>query len=273
MSKRSPVYAALLLTVVAGITIFADDQGREPVEINARKVITEADVNRTLIAKPQNRESTGLHSRVLFITKQGCERCENELNRLRAPGGDFEKLQSTGWRIGDGPNNHIQIVDRDEIPDLMQLLKVTEFPTVACIVNGEIIRYFKEGCTTPLDVWTFGWLLKGENERPKSAISELAKVETTGHYRLRGNHWTVEGDPNPSKETVLKHLRGIHGNSSASYGAIETWSTEELRSLHDDIHEREGSSVVATYGAPTYAQPAANGSLDAFSGNRKVMGR
>jgi len=272
MSKRSPVYAAMLLTVVTGITIFADDQGRAPVEINARKIVTDADRNPASISKQQNREPKGLRTRVLFITKQGCERCESELNRLRAPGGDFEKLQSTGWRIGDGPSHHIQIVDRDEIPELMQLLKVTEFPTVACIVDGEIIRSFKDGCTTPLDVWTFGWLLKGENERPKSAISEAARVETTGNYRLRGNHWTVEGDPNPSKEVVLKHLRGIHGNSSAPYGSIENWSTEELRSLHDDIHEREGGGVAATYAVPAYAQPA-NRSLDAFSGNRKVTGR
>ncbi len=272
MSMRSPVYAALLLTVLAGITIFADDQGQDPIKINARKIVTEADGNPVSTAKQQNSDSKGLRSRVLFITKQGCERCETELNRLRANGGVFEKLQSTGWRIGDGPNNHIQIVDYENIPELMQLLKAKEFPTVACIVDGEIVRSFKDGCTTPLDVWTFGWLLKGENERPKSAISEAARVESTGNYRLRGNHWTVEGDPNPSKETVLRHLRGIHGNSSAAYGAIENWSTEELRSLHDDIHEREGGGVVATYGGPAYAQPA-NRSLDAFSGNRKVTGR
>ncbi len=272
MPKRSPVYAALQLIVVAGITIFADDQGRDSVEINARKIVTEADINPAPITKQQDRKSNGLRTRVLFITKDGCERCQSELIRLRAPGGDFEKLQSTGWRIGDGPNNHIQIVDYEDIPELMQLLKVKEFPTVACIVDGEIVRSFKDGCTTPLDVWTFGWLLKGANERPKSAISEAARVETTGNYRLRGNHWTVEGDPNPSKEFVLKHLRGIHGNSSAPYGAIENWSTEELRSLHDDIHEREGGSVAATYAGPAYTQPA-NRSLDAFSGNRKVMGR
>ena len=272
MSRRSPVYAALLLTLVAGITIFADEQGRNPAQINARKIVTEADTNPSASTQQQVRAGNVLRTRVLFIVKNGCERCESELNRLRSPGGDFEKLQSTGWRIGDGPNNHIQIVDHEDIPELMKLLKVTEFPTVACIVDGEIVRSFKDGCTTPLDAWTFGWLIKGENERPKSAISEAARVESTGNYRLRGNHWTVEGDPNPSKESVLKHLRGIHGNSSAAYGAIENWSTEELRSLHDDIHEREGGGVAATYAVPAYAQPA-NRSLDAFSGNRKVTGR
>ena len=272
MSRRSPVYAALLLTVVAGITIFADEQGRNPVEVNVRKIVTETGTSSSAVAKQEIRATNVLRSRVLFIVKKGCERCESELNRLRSPGGDFEKLQSTGWRIGSGANNHIQIVDYEEIPELMQLLKVSEFPTVACIVDGEIVRSFKDGCTTPLDVWTFGWLLKGENERPKTAISEAARVESTGNYRLRGNHWTVEGDPNPTKDAVLQHLRGIHGNSSAAYGAIENWSTEELRSLHDDLHEREGGGVGATYSGPAYAQPA-NRSLDAFSGNRKVTGR
>jgi hypothetical protein len=273
MSRRSPVYAALLLTVVAGITIFADEQGRNAIEVNVRKIVTESETKPSASTKQEGRADNVLRSRVLFIIKKGCERCETELSRLRSSGGDFEKLQLTGWRIGTGAYNHIQIVDHEEIPELMQLLKTTEFPTVACIVDGEIVRSFKDGCTTPLDVWTFGWLLKGENERPRSMISEAARVESTGNYRLRGNHWTVEGDPNPSKDTVLKHLRGIHGNSSAAYGTIDNWSTEELRSLHDDIHEREGGGAVATtYSGPAYAQPA-NRSLDAFSGSRKVLGR
>ena len=182
-------------------------------------------------------------------------------------------MQAAGWKISDAADSHIQIVDSDLTPQVIELLKAREYPAVACVVDGEIVRSFKDGCTTPLDAWTFGWLLKGVSERPAAAISEAARVETTGNYRLRGNHWTVEGDPNPSKESVLRHLRGAnHANSAAPYGAIENWSTEELRSLHDDIHEREGGGVAAVYAGPTYA-PAANRSLDAFSGNRKVTGR
>lgn len=83
--------------------------------------------------------------------------------------------------------------------------------------------------------------MTGRNERPAEPVSEPARVATTGHYRLRGNHWSVEGDFNPTRETTITHLRGPnHVNSIAAYGDIETWSLEELRSLHDDLHEREG---------------------------------
>ncbi len=272
MSGRSPICAALLLAVVAGYAVLADDQGRSSVEFGERKTATAVDSNRSYSTKQAVSSANARRARVLFITQKDCERCERELNRLRKPGGDFEAMQSRGWKIGETADNHIQIVDRDAIPELIQLLKVREYPTVACVIDGEIVRSFKDGCTTPLDAWTFGWLLKGENERPKPFISETARVETTGNYQLRGNHWSVEGDPSPAKETVISHLRGpSHAHSLASYGAIENWSYEELRSLHDDIHEREGGGAVASYGQSQ--PPAANRSLDAFSGNRKVTGR
>src|SRR5207302_524627 len=108
------------------------------------------------------------------------------------------------------------------------------FPTVICISDKEVVRSFNSGCTTPLDSWTFGFLLKGENERPKGSILEAARVASTGSYPLRGNHWSIEGVWNPSKERVVSHLRSTHGNQIAANYAIETWSVEELKSLHDD---------------------------------------
>ena len=281
MSGKSLVFAAMLLVVVAGITMSADEQGRSVVEFSARKIATEG-----VSSLPQSVGSASSSSdagklkatvnrgaRVLFITAKGCERCEQELNRLRKPGGEFEVMQRRGWKIGETEDNHVQIVDRDLIPELVRLLKVRDYPTVACVVDGEIVRSFKEGCTTPLDSWTFGWLLKGQNERPQTVASEAARVETTGNYRLRGNHWSLEGDPNPSKQAVVNHLRGPnHGHASVAYGAIDNWSYEELRSLHDDLHEREGG----TYGNFVQYQqgpPQANRNLEAFSGNRKVLGK
>ncbi len=274
MTGKLPILSALTLIVVAGITLSADKTGQDGVEVETRKVPIESNLLRSPSEsqlESKRRGTTNGSARVLFITTKGCERCEQELNRLRKPGGEFEIMKSLGWKIGEGPENHVQIVDRDEIPDLVRLLKVREYPTVACVVDGEIVRSFKDGCTTPLDAWTFGWLIKGQNERPQSAISEAARVETTGNYRLRGNHWSLEGDPNPTKQHVLDHLRGPnHGHASVAYGAIENWSYEELRSLHDDLHEREGGTY-GVYG--TYQSPAANRNLDAFSGGRKVMGK
>ncbi len=133
----------------------------------------------------------------------------------------------------------IQIVDRDEVPDLVEKLDHQEFPTVACIDHDEIVRYFRSGCTTPLDMWTFGFLAKGIDERPPSAVLEAARVESTGSYPLRGNHWSVEGDWNPTRDKVITHLRGPnHLAQLIPEWHIDDWSLEELRSLHDDLHEK-----------------------------------
>lgn len=183
-------------------------------------------------------------ARVLFITKTDCARCEAELQRLRRPGGVFEKMASVGWKIGGQADAHLQIVDARDLPDLAPALEPADYPAIAGIDGAEVTRYFKTGCTTPLDAWTFGWLLTGKNERPIEAVPEPVQVTSTGKYRLRGNHWSVDGDWNPSKSTVLAHLRSAnHANGATAYGAIEDWSVEELRSLHDDLHERDGGLV------------------------------
>jgi hypothetical protein len=221
---------------------------------------------------PAAKTSSPRSPRVLFITAKDCEACDTELERLQKSGGDFDLMQKRGWKIGEGHENHIQIVDKDSIPDLIKKLNVHEFPTVACIQDGEIIRSFKDGCTTKLDAWTFSWLIKGFNERPTAPIPEAIRVEWTGSYPLRGNHWSVDGDWNPSKEVVIAHLRGaIHGAQIAANYKIEAWSYEELRSLHDDLHEREMGGVVPAsyYGNYYQAQPRG---ADNFSAGRKMSG-
>ncbi len=204
-------------------------------------------------------------ARVVFITAKDCPRCDEELARLNRAGGDFEKLRAAGWKIGAGEENHLQIVDREAIAELVEKLEVREFPTVAAIDGGQIVRSFRSGCTTPLDRWTFGFLAKGVDERPPGSVSEAARVETTGHYRLRGNHWSVEEDWNPAKPKVVSHLRGPnHGHQILSNWKIEEWSYEELRSLHDDLHEREMSS------SGSYSSRGS--STNTFSAARKAGG-
>ncbi len=201
-------------------------------------------------AKPSG-DKRAQNPRVLFIVSDDCERCEQELARLRRPGGDFEKLRLRGWRIGEGPENHLQIVDAESIPDLIAELKPDHFPTVACLSGGEIVRSFHSGCTTPLDLWTFGWLAKGVDERPAGSVPEAARVESTNHYPLRGNHWSIDEDWNPTRERVIAHLRGpAHGRHIAANWEIETWSYEELRSLHDNLHEQEGGGYYAARSQP-----------------------
>lgn len=203
--------------------------------------------------------------RVLFIVSDDCPRCDAELARLRRPGGDFAVMQERGWKIGAGPECHLQIIDREAISDLIAKLDVRDFPTVACVNDDQIVRSFRSGCTTPLDAWTFGFLLKGNDERPPGSISEAARVETTGHYPLRGNHWSIEEDWNPTQTKVVGHLRGPnHGHQIRGNWTIEDWSYEELRSLHDNLHEQEMGGV----SGGSRSQPA-----NQFSAARKVGGR
>jgi hypothetical protein len=193
---------------------------------------TDAPAAKTSVAHERN-------PRVLFITSKDSPLSDKELSRLRQPGGEFEKMRAAGWTIGTGTDKLVQIVDRNDVADLVEKMDVHEFPAVACIDHGEVVRYFRSGCTTPLDAWTFGFLAKGVNERPKGAVLEVARVESTGSYPLRGNHWSVEGDWNPTRDKVITHLRGPnHYWQLVAAWKIDDWSVEELRSLHDDLHER-----------------------------------
>jgi hypothetical protein len=159
------------------------------------------------------------------------------------------------------------------VPDLVAKLKVTDFPVVAGLENGEAIRSFQHGCTTPLDAWTFRWLITGKNERPQAVVPEAIRVASTGSYPLRGNHWSVDGDFSPTRETLVAHLRGAtHGGQIAGRYAVEGWSYEELRSLHDDLHEREmGGAVTTTSPFNNYGRSApASRPANAFSAHRKL---
>lgn len=210
--------------------------------------------------------------RVLFIIAPHCEKCHSALIKLKRLGGDFEAMRARGWKIGDTPDCHVQIVERDSIPELINRLTIREFPTVVCIDGLEIVRSFKSGCTTPLDAWTFGFLLTGKDERPVTIVSETAQVASTGSYRLRGNHWSVDGDWNPSRATMIFHLRSPnHGYQIAANYQIENWSLEELRSLHDDLHEREQRLYPSTASASTRSNTSTS-SRNEFSASRKIIG-
>ena len=178
--------------------------------------------------------------RALFITDKASDKSNAELARLAKPDGEFETMKAAGWLIGEGADNDVQVVDRRLVPELAKELQIQEYPAVCCINHGKIVRSFKSGCTTPLDAWTFSWLIKGVDERPTAPVLEAATVETTGHYPLRGNHWSVNGDWNPTREEVLHILRGPnHAASLLPQWQIDSWSLEELRSLHDNLHESD----------------------------------
>jgi hypothetical protein len=223
-----------------------------------------------LLVTPSASATKPRKTRVVLITDPDSDRSTSELERLSRPGGDFEQLRGRGWKIGPGPENHLQIIDRQQAAALVTKLAPREFPAVACIEGEEIVRSFRAGCTTPLDMWTFGWLHKGIDERPPGVVPEAARVETTGHFPLRGNHWTIDGDANPPRAIVISHLHGgFHGGQLSSTWEIEKWSYEELRSVHDYLHERYGGGVSH---ASSSRSRSSNRSTSQFSAGRKTLG-
>lgn len=274
MSCRLLTKAAIVLAALVGPAAMANEPGTAAVQELKQLQRPEAGAPADEEEIPADATSPangypGRNPRVMVIIDLSSLQCQRELERLRKPTGEFAGMESRGWKIGSGAEDHIQIIERDQVPELLKQLGATEFPVVACISDGQIVRSFKDGCSTPLDAWTFGWLLKGVNERPKAPIPETIRVATTGSYPLRGNHWTVDGDTNPTKETLVSHLRSAtHVNYLDASWKIEDWSTEELRSLHDDLHERYGpaspAASVSTSGSSSATQ---------FSGNRKALGK
>ncbi len=161
-----------------------------------------------------------------------------KLKELEGEDGPFERLRRKGWRVGAGAEDHLRIVRTDEVRGLVEAHGLRTFPAVVAVHGGEVIRSFTSGCTTPLDEYTFEWLRTGVATRPATAPRPAAAVATTGHYPLRGGHWSVDGDWYPSLEQVLRHLRGPnHNHLIPADWELEQWSYEELRSLHDDLHE------------------------------------
>lgn len=73
----------------------------------------------------------------------------------------------------------------------------------------------------------------------KRQASEPAKAKTAAvsSYPLRQQHWMINGDPSPSRETLLQHLQA--GQHAGKWDA--TWlsqrTLDELRALHADDHE------------------------------------
>ncbi|MDB5347240.1 MAG: hypothetical protein JWP89_5617 [Schlesneria sp.] len=272
MGGRLLITAAVLLVALMGRAAKANEPGTVKSIQSVDRSSPEHSLEEEEVAIPDAtlpvNWSVGRTPRVILIIDTASANCRRELERLRKPNGEFAAMQAQGWKIGSGSDNHVQLIDRQDASILLQSLDAGEFPVVAGVTNGDIVRSFRDGCSTPLDAWTFGWLLKGVNERPKAPIPEAIRVATTNSYPLRGNHWTVDGDSNPTKETLVFHLRTVtHINYIQADWKLEDWSTEELRSLHDDLHEKYGPA------GPTaaYAQP--NTAAGKFSGANKALGK
>lgn len=180
-------------------------------------------------------------SQILFIVEDDCSACDDLQKELEP---EFQAMRISNWKIDHGFDAHIRIINKSDATEVLKLSEEEanemQLPNVVAIRGGEVVRYFKSGCSTPLDRWTFDWLFTGVDRRPAPPPIEEITVETTGNYPLRGGHWSVEGDWHPSREKVLTHLRGPnHAQQLKPIWKLEVWSREELRSLHDNLHELE----------------------------------
>lgn len=170
--------------------------------------------------------------RLLLLHSPSSEPSRTELAKLRVAEGEFQYLEARGWKIGDSVFEHIQMIDADVWPGTAQMHGVTRFPWVGCLERGHVVRTRKAGCTPPLNGDTLYRLLTGG---PPSAKPLPGRSQ---QYPLRAGHWYIDGDFDPILETVITHLRSpMHREQIPAAWKIEDWSYEELRSLHDDLHE------------------------------------
>jgi hypothetical protein len=175
--------------------------------------------------------------RIIILTAKWCPHCPHDKLKQIVPA-----LRKAGWTAGDSPANQIQILDADdnatEFDRIARALRLdpVKLPLIAKVEGGEITRRFEQGCGTPLDVWSIGWLYSGTDERPDRE-KEPATIKRSGSYPLTGGWWSVEGVWNPSRDFVIKHLLGgsIHrGKFDAAW--VKSLSLAELQSLHTDDH-------------------------------------
>ena len=178
-------------------------------------------------------------TQILLIVEPDCKPCDKLLEELES---EFQPMRAANWKIDRGDDAHIRIINKQEAVELLGMsveeAKEMQLPKLLAVHKNEVVRFFKAGCSTPLDRWTFDWMFTGIDKRPAPPPIQPITVATTDNYPLRGSHWSVDGDWHPSREKVLYHLRGpSHRTQLRPEWQLEAWSREELRSLHDNLHE------------------------------------
>ena len=74
-----------------------------------------------------------------------------------------------------------------------------------------------------------------------------------------GNHWSVNGDFDPSWQTLATHLSGTHGAGLPPGADLTTMSREQLWNFHDSDHEGRPYEGVIPAKLIPYDTPEASG--------------
>lgn len=93
-------------------------------------------------------------TRTLFFTAVWCPPCKSVKEK------SFPTLKAAGWTIGSEPSNHVQVIDADENPDLMEEFEVKTLPTWVRVRGGKVLEQ-RSGL---MDGRTAGFWMRGETE-------------------------------------------------------------------------------------------------------------
>ncbi len=116
-----------------------------------------------------------LSRRLLIFSASWCAPCQTVKTELEA-------MRGTGWKIGAGAVDHIEAIDTDERPELMERWAVDMLPTFIMTEGGrETGRHVGY-----LDRWDIGELYTGENERPEAKAERPAAAVEERRPRRRG---------------------------------------------------------------------------------------
>ena len=88
------------------------------------------------LAGKANAHPRGQNPRVLFIVSRDCPECDGKWLDCGGQGPTSKRCALRGWKIGPAAENHLQIVDREAIPQLIEQFKPEHFPTVACLIGA-----------------------------------------------------------------------------------------------------------------------------------------
>ena len=259
--KNLPLRAAALLIALASFLFINNHASAQFITssyvieaIPPGELLVPVEVAELATAKPKPKAKPVHARQVLIVVQPDCENCDQLLGEVE---NDFEAMRGNGWKIGSAAGDHVRIVEQAEVTELRAEIEKPTFPQVLAVRDGKVLRSFTSGCSTPLDMWTFDWLMTGLERRPVPPPIEPVTVPTSGNYPLRGGHWSVDYDWHPSRDRVLRHLRGPnHARQIRANWYLETWTVEELKSLHDNLHELDeyGNTVVYSnfINAPKY---------------------
>lgn len=170
---------------------------------------------------------------LLLLTKRGCNPClrieRQTLPALRKSGWVIEKYSASGAAT-------IWVVDESEHPGVVLKYGVADehdtylMPQWILCEGDRVIRR-SIGFKTGRQVREF-WNLKSCTAVKAVSSEPVQQVRTV--HATGGNHWSVEGDFNPSRSEAIEHLQEVHGQSRSR---LESMDLESLLRLHDALHE------------------------------------